>query len=648
MDSSTAKLEHMDPEILSSLRQFTLPQILYKQAEAFGSEKIAIREKAYGVWQTISWDTYFHYTKNTALGLMALGIERGEMVGLILHSGPEWLFSQLGAQTAGAVALPLYATASTETLVDELNQAQAAYVFVQDQFGVDRLLSHMDALSHLRQIVYVDPTGLRLHVDDPRLIAFSQLLELGEDLDDEQPDQFIKALWDGNPLDLAAMLRTSGTTGAPKYVMLSHENFTNAACRWIETEPVGPEDDWVSISPLAWFNEQVWAMGIALCGGLTVNFPERPETLLRDFIDIGPTLVTGQTAFWEDLAAKIIATMADSAHLNRTIFHMALETTDPSATTGAVEEESGFQGKLKNRLLKKFVVRPLLGQIGCSHARAAYVGGHAISPETMNLFRRLGLNLKQFYGLTETCGAVQLHRNGDVKPETVGRPLPDTEIRLDENREILISSQSNFMGYYEDPALSAKVLTDGWLHTGDAGYLDQDGHLIVIGRKEEMIETDGEPVSSDFIEARIRWSPYIQQAVVSKIDEKRLSALININFEHLLPWARTRALQCHDRAGLVHRPEIEGLLRDEIKVLNARLPRPLAITRFVLMEEPLAFHTGETTQTGKIRKDIIFERYRQIFDAMASESPLFSETSPESLPEDEKGAAETDIRVVTV
>ena len=482
MNDFSHKIDRVDPETLSSMGQYTLPQILYKQAERFSSQKIAIREKTCGIWQTIDWRAFFRYTKHTALGLMALGIERGETVGLILDNGPEWLFGELGTHAAGAVAFPLLPSAPTETLVSELDHVQAAYVFAQNQMQVERLLAHRQELPYLKQIVYIDPTGMKFYGDNPWLVAFSQLLDLGEDLDDEQPDLFIKELWDGNPEDMAVMLATSGTAGTPKLAMLSHTNFTNTASKWVETEPIGIEDNWVPMSPMAGIVEQVWGLGIALCGGLTTNFPEGPETLLADFIDMGPTLIAGSAGFWEDMAMRVTTAMAGSRKWNRSLFEMTLKTANHMADLESRKEPVSLQLKLKTGLLKRLVSHPLLRRIGCSRVRAAYTGGHPVSQEVIRLFRGFGLNIKQCYGLTETCGMVHVHREGDVKPGTVGKPLPGTEIKLTANREILIKSQSNFMGYYQDPDLTSRVLVDGWLHTGDAGTLDEDGQLGITGR----------------------------------------------------------------------------------------------------------------------------------------------------------------------
>ncbi len=485
MNDFSHKIDRVDPEALSSMGQYTLPQILYKQAERFGSQKIAIREKMCGIWQTIDWRAFFRYTKHTALGLMALGIERGETVGLILDNGPEWLFGELGTHAAGAVALPLLPWAPAKTLVSELDHVQATYLFAQNRMQVERLLAHRQELPYVKQIVYIDPTGMKFYGDDPWLVAFSQLLELGEDLDDEQPDLFIKELWDGNPEDMAVVLATSGTAGTPKLVMLSHANFTNTASKWVETEPIGIEDNWVPMSPMVGIVEQVWGVGIALCGGLTTNFPEGAETLLADFIDMGPTLIAGSAGFWENMAMRITTSMAGARKWNRSLFEMTLETANRMALLESRNAPVSLQLKLKNGLLKRFISHPLLRRIGCSRVRAAYTGMHPASQEVISLFRGLGLNIKQCYGLTETCGMVHVHREGDVKPGTVGRPLPGTEIKLTANQEILIKSPSNFMGYYQDPNLTSRVLVDGWLHTGDAGTLDEEGHLGIIGRVRE-------------------------------------------------------------------------------------------------------------------------------------------------------------------
>jgi len=320
------------------MTQFTFPQILSRQAERLGSENIAIREKAYGIWQTFNWRDYLHYTKLVALGLYSLGLKRGENLALILDNHPEWLFGELGAQSLGAVTIPLFTSAVAKELVSGLNRVRAVYVFAQDQEQVDKLLSCRDELLHVRNLIYVDPTGLRTYSDDPWLISFSQLLELGEELDREEPELFIKELWEGKAEDVALMLMTSGTTGLPKLVMLSYENFTEMARKWLETAPIGIGDNWISITPTAWIVDQFWGVGITLAGGMAMNFPETFETAVEDFREIGPTVIVTSSRFWEDLASKIRVKINDAGFIKRALYKK-------SQKIGAAVEELDSQKK---------------------------------------------------------------------------------------------------------------------------------------------------------------------------------------------------------------------------------------------------------------------------------------------------------------
>ncbi|MBW1862290.1 MAG: AMP-binding protein [Deltaproteobacteria bacterium] len=295
--NTNLKIDRIDEASLSSLCKYTFPQILLRQAESLGSEKIAIREKAYGIWQSYNWQDYLRYTKLVCLGLKSLGLKRGDIVGLILDNHPEWLFSELGSQSAGAETVPLFTSAVAKEQVYGLSRIHAVYVFAQDQEQVDKLLSYRDDLSHVRKLIYIDPTGMRSYRDNPWLISFAQLLELGEQLDREEPDLFLKEIREGKPDDVALMLMTSGTTGEPKLVMLSHENFMEMARKWLETAPIGVGDNWISITPTAWIVDQFWGVGVTLAGGMTMNFPETFETAVEDFREIGPTVIVTSSRY---------------------------------------------------------------------------------------------------------------------------------------------------------------------------------------------------------------------------------------------------------------------------------------------------------------------------------------------------------------
>ena len=509
MNGTDKGIERIGEEVLASLCDYTFPQILLRQAERLGKGRIAIREKAYGIWQTYHWHDYLRYTKLTALGMASLGIQREDKVGLILDNHPEWLFSELAVQSMGAVAVPLFTSAVGKELAGGLNRCKAAFVVAQDQEQVDKLLDCREDLPHLRRVIYVDPTGMRPYGNDPWVISFAQLLDLGEKRDREDPEFFNRELWEGKPNDIALMIMTSGTTGEPKLVMLSYENFTEMARKWLETAPVGIGDNWISITPTAWIVDQMWGIGITLCGGMVMNFPETFETAVEDFREIGPTVIVSSSRFWEDLASKIRVKINDSGFIKRRLYDMSQKI--GRQIVDLESEKKAVPGRL--RLLRwlgtRVVSRPLMDRVGCLNFRAAYTGGHPISPDVIRFFRANGLNLKQCYGLTETCGIFQVQPDDEVKPETVGKPLPGTEIRITEDQEVLVHSKSNFVGYFQNPEATAESLKDGWFYTGDAGYYDDDGHLLIIGRKQDIMRTrEGEAFSPDFIETRLKFSPY--------------------------------------------------------------------------------------------------------------------------------------------
>ena len=642
------KIEHIDEESLSSLGQFTLPQILLRQAEKLGPDMIALREKAYGIWQTYSWRDYFRYAKLVGMGLFALGLKRGENVGLILENDPEWLFAELGAQSVGGVVVPLFTSSAAKELVKALNSVEAAYIFAQDQKQVDKLLAYREDLPHTRYVIYTDPTGMRTYGDNPWLISFSQLLDLGGELDNEQLDLFNTELWEGNPNDIALMLMTSGTTGEPKLAMLSHSNFTDMASRWIKTAPIGIGNNWISITPTAWIIDQMWGVGITLCGGLIINFPETFETAVKDFREIGPTVIMTSSRFWEDLASIIRIKINNSGFIKRRLYNLSQDI--GREIVDLASEKKGISARLKAmRWLSTLIVsRPLLDRIGCLNFRVAYTGGHPISPDVMRFFRTNGLNLKQCYGMTETCGIFQVQPDEEVNPETVGKPLPGTEIKITEDQEVLVRSKSNFVGYYQDPDATAGALKDGWFYTGDAAYLD-DGHLYITGRKQDIMQTrEGNAFSPDFIETRLKFSPYIKEAVIWGEGKDYLTAFVNIDFANVGNWAEERNLPYTAYTDLSQQAAVEGLIRGEVAEVNYQLPDPMKLVKIILLYKFLDADDGELTRTGKVRRKFVFERYKDLIDAMyyeKSELPIKGEVQYR---DGTVGTIETTVRILTV
>jgi long-chain acyl-CoA synthetase len=597
----------------------TLPQLLESQATRFGSTVAAIREKAYGIWQTLNWVDYLRYVKHTGLGLIAIGCRRGEAVALITGNHPEWLFSELGAQAVGCITLNLFTAAVAEELSTSLNRIQAAFVVVQDQEQVDKLIATRKKLNHVRRVIYIDPTGMGSYVDDPWLISFRRLLEMGVGLEKDKPTLFAEELHRGNPDDTALMIQTSGTTGLPKLAMLSHRNLTAIGESWTNAVSIKPGENWISMSPPAWIVDQMWGLGVALLSGMTMNFPETPETVVEDFREIGPSRIITASRFWEELASRIRVRMADAGLVKRWLFKKAEQIGRAVLMRQIRKQPLPLFLKALYGMATLAIYRPLLDRIGCAKLQSAYTGGHPISPDVISFFRAVGVNLKQCYGLTEAGGIFQIQPDDEVKPETVGKTLPNIQIRIAEDQEVLVFGRAVFQGYYQDYQATEAAFVQGWLRTGDAGYLDRDGHLLIIGRKEEIIRNKtGEAFSPDFIETRLKFSPFIKEAVIFGEGRPYLTAMINIDFGNTGNWAEARMIPYTTYMDLSQQTAVEELILNEVRKVNGQLPDVMKIHRLILLYKLLDADDDELTRTGKVRRRFVYGLYLKLIEAMYS------------------------------
>lgn len=642
------EIERLDQETLSPLGRCTLPQVLAKQSDILG-ERVAIREKAYGIWQTYTWRDYFRYVRYTGLGLIALGLKRGDNIAIIMDNHPEWLFSELGSQGVGAVTLNLFTSAVTEEMSSALNRVQATFVVAQDQEQVDKLLDAKEDLSHVRYVIYIDPTGMRTYSENPWLISFRNLLEIGKELDNKSPELFNQELLKGKPDEIALMIMTSGTTGIFKIAMLTNRNFTEMARKWLETEPIGIGSNWMSISPPAWIVDQMWGVGITLLGGMVMNFPETMETVFDDFCEIGPSVIITASRFWEDLASKIRVKMSDAGFINRKVFAISERIGNAAFQSESQNSHISLYLRCLRWLASVIIFRPLLDRVGCSKFLSAYTGGHPISPDVIRFFRAVGLNLKQCYGLTETGGIFQVQPDDEVKPETVGRPLPRTQIKISEDQEVLVSSETLFKGYYNDFTATQAAFDGGWFLTGDAGYLDKDGHLIIIGRKEEIIrDKDGNAFSPDFIETRLKFSLFIKEVVVFGEGRPFITAFINIDMGNVGNWAEERMIPYTTYTDLSQRPEVEELILGEVRDVNVRLPDPMKIRKFILLYKLLDADDEELTRTGKVRRRFVYGLYINLIEAMYEAKDELEVKGKVRYRDGQVGMIETKIKIITV
>lgn len=602
-------------DYLYQLAEYTIPQILSKQAEVLG-DRVAIRKKSLGIWRRVSWKEYLEFVKYVCLGLLHLGLKRGEHVAIIMDNEPEWLFAELGAQAMGAVTMNLFTSSIASEMAVLLNRFEARAVFAQDQEQVDKLLEIRKEIRGVKRVIFIDQTGMSSY-DDPWLMSFQDLLKLGRELDEKEPELFQKELWKGSKDDINLMIMTSGTTGIPKLAMFRHRNFTEIALKWIESNPIEVGDNWMSITPPAWIVDQMWGIGVSILSGMVMNFAETFETIQEDFREIGPSITITSSRFWEDLASRIRVRMDESGFIKRKIYEAGLKIGALIVEKELKKEDVPLYLKILRGIFRYIVYRPLLDRIGCLHIKAAITGGHPISPDVIKFFRSIGLNLKHAYGLTEGCGVFQIQPDGEVKLETVGKPLPRTEIRISDGNEVLVKTPSLFAGYYKDEEATRKALEDGWLHTGDAGYIDEDGHLIIIGRKEEIMKLKGgEVFSPDFIEIRLKFSPFIKEAVVVGEGRDYVSGIICIDFENVGSWAESRMIAYTTYADLSRQRDVEDLILSEVRRINNELPKPMRLKRIVLLYKMLDPDDEELTRTGKVRRKFVYQKYSDLIEAI--------------------------------
>jgi long-chain acyl-CoA synthetase len=591
--------------------------MLWEQARSLGSSHIAIREKAYGIWQAYTWVDYLSYVKKTALGFAEIGLKRGESIALVTDNHAEWLFSEVAAQALGCSTLNLFTSSIPAELSFAINRLQASIVVAQDQEQVDKLLEIKDDISCTRRIVYIDPTGMRSYRSNSWLISYAELLNRGAALDQVQPDRFEEEIKRGRSKDVAVMIQTSGTTGVSKLAMLTHRGMLAMGRCWKEALSIKPGENWISMSPPAWIVDQMWGLGVAPVCGMTMNFPETGETVLEDFREVGPAIVITSSRFWEDMASRIRVKIADAGMVKKWLFRQAEKIGRRVIDYKFSETALPLYLKYLHYLASYTISRPLLDRIGCARMRCALTGGHPISPDVIRFFQAVGLNLKQCYGLTEAGGIFQAQPDQEVKIETVGKPLPGIQIKLSPEQEILVKSDTVFAGYFRDYQASESAFADGWLKTGDAGYMDSDGHLIIIGRKEDIIrDKSGNAFSPDFIETRMKFSPYIKEAVIFGEGRPHITALINIDMENVGSWAEDLLIPYTTYMDLSQLDAVEKLILEETRQVNKQLPDVMKIHKFILLYKLLDADDEELTRTGKVRRRFVYGVYINLIEAM--------------------------------
>jgi long-chain acyl-CoA synthetase len=593
----------------------TLPRLLQHHARERG-DRTAIREKDRGIWQSFTWRQYQAHVRDFALGLAALGFARGEKLSVIGDNRPRLYWAQLAAQSLGGVAVPVYQDSIAKELAYVLNHAEVAVIVAEDQEQVDKVLALKDQLPSLRVVIYDDPRGMA-HYRYDWLKSFADVEALGRTFGAAHPEHFEAEVGKGRPEDVAMICYTSGTTGNPKGAMISHRNAIEVARIFTRAEDVRPDDEWLSYLPMAWVGDAVYSLVLSLAVGFACNCPESPETVQRDLRELGPTAVLAPPRIWENMLTSIQVRAADASPLKRRVF----ETFRAVAERAELLRSEGKPVPAGLRILcalgEFFVYGPVRDQLGLSRARWAYTGGAPLGPDIFRFFRAFGVNLKQVYGCTEATALVSVQPDREANPITVGKPCPGIEVRIVENGEVLVRSAGVFKGYYKaDDATREVVDREGWLHTGDAGYVDPNGHLVIIDRAKDVgTVSDGTPFAPQFIENKLKFSPFIREAMALGHDRPFVAAMIAIDLTTVGTWAERRGLPYTSYMDLTQKPEVRAAIREEVRKCNATLPPSTRVRRFLLLTKDLEADDAEMTRTRKLRRRHIAEKYAAFVDA---------------------------------
>jgi long-chain acyl-CoA synthetase len=603
------------------LLQYSIPQLLRWRVKATGN-KVALREKDFGCWNSYTWNQYYDFVRKTGLGLKKIGFEKADKIAIISDNIPETFFVAIGAQAVGGVSAAIYQTSLPDEIGGILEYLNVSIVFCNDQEQVDKVVEVRGRLPQVKKVIYEDPRGMRDYQADDWFMFIDDLYKLGEDAHQEDPKLFDSLVDAGKPDDVCHLCLTSGTTGLPKGAMLTHRNYINMGLQITKVDPLEETDEYVSFLPFAWIGEQMNSFGIAMATGIAVNFPESVETSMEDLKEIGPHFMFGAPRIYETIRSQIWLKIDESYWLNRALYTYFMKIGENAAQYRMSGKKMPGKLRFLAWLGKQIIFRPLVNQIGLLRLRRAYTGGAALGPELFTFYQAIGVNLKQIYGQTEIVGIAYMHRDGDVRPDTVGKPLPGTECRISETGEILSRSASVTPGYYNLPEKTAELLEGGWLHSGDAGYIDENGHLVVIDRVADVMHNhSGEMFSPMFLENRLKFSPYIKEAVIFGDKREYVAALINVDPIVVGKWAEDRGISFSTYMDLSAQPEVAELIRGAVLKINQNAEKPhFRIRRFAILYKLLDMDDGELTKTGKIRRKFVREKYNDLYEALYDEA----------------------------
>lgn len=611
----------------------TFPRLLLHHAQARPNQP-AFREKDLGIWQTTTWAQVSDEVRAFACGLAALGFKPGMNLAIIGDNRPRLYWAMSAAQCLGAVPVPLFQDAPASDMAYVLDNAEIDFVVAENQEQVDKLLEIKQTLPRITHIIFDDERGMR-HYAQSELKSYAKVQELGREFDKANPDFFTAAVNAVRPEDVAVILYTSGTTGKPKGVCHSHAAMITTARVLTEFDHLDANNDLLCYLPLAWAGDFLYSFAMAHIAGFCLNCPESPETVMSDLREIGPTYYFGPPRVYENILTQVMIRIEDASWIKRKLFHgfmgiarrVGIRILDGKSDVGLADRILYALGEL-------VIYGPLKNVLGMSRMRVAYTGGEAIGPDLFDFYRSLGINLKQLYGMTETCVTVCMQTSGDVKLDTVGRPMPGVEVVIDDNGEVLVRSPGLMTGYYKRPDATAEVIdAAGYFHTGDAGFFDADGHLKIIDRAKDVGKmSSGTIFAPKYIENKLKFFSFIKEAVAFGDRREQCNVFVNIDMEAVGNWAERRGLSYSGYTDLAAQPAVYDLIAECIEKVNLDLAGDALLAdsqihRFLILHKELDPDDDELTRTRKVRRGFIAEKYGVLIDALyAGKASQYIET----------------------
>ena len=593
----------------------TVPQVFKRTVREYG-DRVAMRKKELGIWHDITWNKYYRLAKHVGSALISIGLQKGDCVSIIGDNCPEWVIIDIGVQCAGGVAVGVYSTNAWQQVEYVIQNSESKFFFVENEEQLDKWLHFRDQVPFLKKVIVWDLKGLR-SFKDPMVMTYDDLLEIGLGIVERDPNLFEDRMEKVTPEDLSVLIYTSGTTGPPKGAMLTHRNITWTGRAIARENPVYDTDEVMSFLPLCHIFERLFSVFGHIIHGYTVNFTESLDTVTDNMREISPTVGYAVPRIWEKYLSAVYIRISDATWFKKLVFSTALKIGQRRATLKMNFKPVPFYVEALYQLVYLAVFRKLKEKLGFDRLRIAYSGAAPISPDVLHFFQSIGVNLIEGYGQTEGTGVTCVSRVGKVKIGTVGPPLTGTEVKIAEDREILVRSPSVFKGYYKDPKATNEALRDGWLYSGDIGELDEDGYLKITDRKKDIIVTaGGKNITPQNIENRLKFGPYINDAVVIGDKRRFITCLIMIDEENVVKYAQDNKIQFSTYKDLAQNPDIIKLIQAEVDRVNETLSSAEQVKKFTILPKRLYEEDGEVTPTMKVKRRYVNKAFSDLIEAM--------------------------------